>query len=216
MCELFVYYYFLFSDFMIYVDRWMDDWISSIYGYYRTILSENLLVCHHLSRHGQRYKVKLDNKRYLVPATDRGRLMIRNYMLKHEIEATSLDQQINESIYKKRISKGITYNDHCLADMYWSPHHFLLAGICLFLITEPTIGYFLNIRHSNMTDSTPNATEISEKERLYMIATATKAVNKYAFSSSSSSSSSSGRVGRRKKKLKSMWSKQSEYHFTSG
>ena len=81
----------------------MDDWISSIYGRHRTLLSKKLLVHHHYFRHGQRYKVNRGNEQHLLPATARGRQLIRNWMLKHDLDVTNFDKQLSEATTKRAI-----------------------------------------------------------------------------------------------------------------
>ena len=81
--------------------RWMDDWISSIYGRHRTLLSKQLLVHHHYFRHGQRYKVNRGNEQHLIPATSRGRQLIRTWMLKHDLDVTLFDKQMGTASNKR-------------------------------------------------------------------------------------------------------------------
>lgn len=89
-------------------DWWMDDWISSIYGRNRTLLSRNIQVQHHYSRHGQRYKVNKKNEHHLAPATARGRQLIRNWMLKNNLEVEEFDKQLAEATTKRAIGSGYT------------------------------------------------------------------------------------------------------------
>jgi hypothetical protein len=83
----------------------MDDWISSIYGRRRTLLSKKLLVHHHYFRHGQRYKVNRANEQNLVPATAKGRKLIRNWMLKHDLDVTLFDKQMGKASNKRAAGK---------------------------------------------------------------------------------------------------------------
>ena len=91
--------------------RWMDDWISSIYGRRRTLLSKNLLVHHHYFRHGQRYTVNKKNEKNLVPATARGRLLIRNWILKNNLDVEEFDKQMGKAKNRRAIGVCASFNN---------------------------------------------------------------------------------------------------------
>ena len=68
----------------------MDDWISLVYGYRRTIKAKAVSVIHHTGAHGQRYKVDHSNEGLLDALVVGGRQKIRRWMLTHNVSETDL------------------------------------------------------------------------------------------------------------------------------
>jgi hypothetical protein len=99
------------------VDWWMDNWISSVYGSYRTFISKSSVVVHHTYAHGQRYQVDQSNERYLIPSLKDGREKIKNWMLKNNVSEEVLkrfqgDKKVGYVITDLKIlleKKGRTY-----------------------------------------------------------------------------------------------------------
>jgi hypothetical protein len=67
------------------VDWWMDDWVTLVYGFSRTLISRKAEVIHHTGAHGQRYQVNQANEKKVNSLVQEGRQMIRQWMLKHEV-----------------------------------------------------------------------------------------------------------------------------------
>lgn len=61
-------------------DWWMDDWITHVYGFYRTYLSKKIPVHHHTNAHGQRYKVDKAHEKLVEPLIQEGREKIKKWM----------------------------------------------------------------------------------------------------------------------------------------
>ena len=72
-------------------DWWMDDWISYVYGYKRTLKAKSHPVIHHTGAHGQRYEVDSSHESLLKQLIITGHTKIRNYMLKHNVSNQNIE-----------------------------------------------------------------------------------------------------------------------------
>ena len=85
------------------VDWWMDDWISRVYGYKRTLECQSCLVVHHTGAHGQRYQVDRENFKNLERLISEGRQLIRKWMLQHNVSKDAVASFETDNFdFKKR------------------------------------------------------------------------------------------------------------------
>lgn len=74
------------------VDWWMDDWVTLVYGFGRTLMVREAEVIHHTGAHGQRYKVDRANERKVSQLVVDGRTQIKKWMLKHETPDRDIEE----------------------------------------------------------------------------------------------------------------------------
>ena len=58
---------------------WTDDWITKVYGKNRQFV-KGWKMEHHVSKHGQRYTVKMTQQKYLQGALESGKKKLQNYL----------------------------------------------------------------------------------------------------------------------------------------
>lgn len=63
----------------IFLDWWMDDWISTVYGPARTTHGP-FLVRHHVGVHGTRYDIDQSHERYLALEVESGRRALQRWL----------------------------------------------------------------------------------------------------------------------------------------
>eukprot|EP01039_Chlorochromonas_danica_P006585 gene6585-7275_t len=71
-------------------DWWMDDWISFVYGQWRSFKAKDIVVVHHTGAHGQRYQVDSSHEALLGSLVKKGRQQIRQYLLRIGANASEL------------------------------------------------------------------------------------------------------------------------------
>ena len=67
-------------------DWWLDDWITHVYGWNRTILSKKIMVHHHVGAYSTRYAVEHSNLSKLGRLVIEGRKRLINWMTTHKID----------------------------------------------------------------------------------------------------------------------------------
>jgi len=72
----------IFDDYYpsVFDNWWVDNWISAVYGQNRTTTVQDWTVTHVMSKYNIRYKVNMQDERYLDPALADGRQRIHSYL----------------------------------------------------------------------------------------------------------------------------------------
>lgn len=83
----------------VFVDWFLDDWISHVYGEHRSIKTSQFEVIHHTSHHGQRYTAKRENEARLPEEHAKGVAKILEYCKGTKLDVHQLEE--DEKKYSK-------------------------------------------------------------------------------------------------------------------
>lgn len=78
----------------VFVDWYMDTWISFVYGPYRTVRPPNIEVFHHTAEHGRRYEVDRRHKNLMDGIMKSSRELVREWMVARQATDKTMEAEI--------------------------------------------------------------------------------------------------------------------------